>query len=108
LSNLPKPALALSTTIFRIVQPCGAAMRVTPKPSQFTSALAEWIVHPAMPLMLAEDPAAKAEWLNNFSDTVFTARLGKIEALEDGDDVCVFIQPEHVPSLIRRLQQLIK
>jgi hypothetical protein len=27
---------------------------------------------------------------------------------EEGYDVCVFIRPEHVPALIRRLQQLVK
>jgi hypothetical protein len=49
-------------------------MRMTPKPAPFTGTLAEWIVHPAMPLVLADDPAAKAEWLNNFNNTIVSAR----------------------------------
>jgi hypothetical protein len=75
-------------------------MRMTPNPAPFRGVLAEPILHGGMPLAVNLDPVVR--------DRGHICLRQEDPGSEDGDDICVFIRPEHVPALIRRLQQLIK
>jgi hypothetical protein len=57
------------------------------------------------PAILCEEQLALAVYPASRGDVCFRQRD---PASENGDDVCVFILREHIPALIRRLQQLVK
>lgn len=74
LSNLPKPALTPSTTISRIVQPCGTVMRLKQKPEPFRGVLAEPILHGGMPIAVNLGPVAREKWRNEMIANVARRR----------------------------------
>jgi hypothetical protein len=62
-----------------------------------------WIDPENAPVILCHEQLATAVFVATRGDICFRQQIPGTE-----DDISVFIRPEHVPALIRRLQQLIK